>query len=293
MEIKEVMVVGAGIMGSGIAQTLAQYGYPAILWGISEAELRLSLDNIDGSLERFARKGRLTSSKERILGRIRTTVNIAEGREADFVIETVVEDLKIKEEIFQTLDQTVKAGAILASNTSSIPITRLARVTRRPEKVVGLHFSNPVPLMPVAEVIRTIATSAETFDASVALAESLHKEVIRVNFDLAGFVLNRVNLPGNVEAILLVERGMASIEDIDKAMRLGFGRPMGPFETMDLVGLDTGYKVLLSLYEETKDTKFLPPDLLRRKVWLGEIGRKVGRGWYVYGPQGEKIGPAG
>lgn len=290
MKIEEVAVVGAGFMGAGIAQTTATYGYPTVLWGLTARELDLAQDGMSRSLAKLEAKGKLPASAAAILGRIRRTTRLDDARGAHLAIETVVEDLSVKEQVFRQLDELLPAGALLASNTSTIPITRFAAVTRRPADVLGLHFSSPVPLMPVAEVIRTVATSQASFQTGIDFVRSLRKEPIPVHFDVPGFVFNRINLASNVEAIRLVEQGYVSVEDVDKAMRLGFGRPMGPFETSDMVGLDTGYRALLALYEETKDPKFLPPDLLRRKVWLGHLGRKTGRGWYEYAADGKRLG---
>ncbi len=292
MEIKKVMVLGSGFMGAGIAQTVAQFGYSVVFYGRSSSKLELSIKNITDSLTKFKQKGKISENVETILSRIHATTEIKDGAEVDLVIESIVEDLQTKEEFFRRLNEICQSSAILASNTSSIPVSKLARVTQRPDKVVGIHFPSPVPLMPVGEVIRILSTSEETFKTAVAFVESLNKEVVKVNVDIAGYVFNRVNLPARVEAIRLVERGIASIEDIDKAMRLGYGWPMGPFESSDLAGLDVGYDTLLSLYEETKDYKFFPPDLLYRKVLAGHLGRKVGKGWYEYGPNGEKKGVA-
>lgn len=288
MKIKKIMVLGSGFMGTGIAQTAAQYGYSVVLYGRSSSKLELSMSNIDGFVEKLVQKGKLSEPKAKILERIKTSTEIGEGSDADLVIESIVENLQIKEKIFQKLEEVCTATSIFASNTSSIPISKLAKMTNRPDKIVGIHFPSPVPLMPVAEVIRVLTTSEETFQMAVDFVRSLDKEVVKVNMDIAGYVFNRVNLPGTVEAIRLVERGVASIEDIDKAMRLGYGRPMGPFESSDLSGLDVGYNTLLSLYEETKDLKFYPPDLMQRKVLAGHFGRKVGKGWYEYGPDGKK-----
>jgi 3-hydroxybutyryl-CoA dehydrogenase len=289
-EVKKVMVVGAGFMGTGIAQTTIQSGYPTLLWGLDQEEVAASLKKIDWALSRMDQKGKLSESKKSVINRIQTTTNLSDAGNSDLIIETVTEKLAVKEDVFQSLDKYAPKESILASNTSTIPISKLAAVTKQPERVVGIHFSSPVPLMPVAEVIRTIVTSDKIFETAVSFVRSLNKEPIQVNFDQAGFIFNRINLPSNVEAIRLVERGVASVENIDNAMKLGFGRPMGPFETSDMVGLDTGYYALLSLYEETKDPKFYPPDLLSRKVWLGHLGKKVGKGWYVYGPDGERLG---
>ena len=291
-QIKTVLVVGAGFMGTGIAQSTAQAGYETLLWAPDRSELDQSRDKIEAGLAKMAQQGKLKDGPEVVGQRVVETLELGDAAKADLVIETVVESLPIKTEVFKTLDRQAADRALLASNTSTIPITKLAALVRRPERVVGIHFSSPVPLMPVAEVIRTTATSEETFQRALAFVRSLGKEPIKVQRDRAGFVFNRVNLPSTVEAIKLVESGTATIEDVDKAMRLGFGRPMGPFETADMVGLDTGYYALLSMYEETKDPKFLPPDLLCQKVWLGHLGRKTGRGWYEYDANGNKLGGA-
>lgn len=288
--ISTVFVVGAGFMGSGIAQSTIQAGYHTWLWAPDVDELQQSLTLIESNVQKMIEKGRLKEKPAEIIGRLRGTICMEDASGTDLVIETVVENLEIKKEVFRKLNLIVSPHAVMASNTSTIPITRLASFLGRPENMVGLHFTSPVPLMPVAEVIRTIVTSEQTFQKAIFFIRSLGKEPIPVYVDQAGFVFNRINLPSNVEAIRLVERGVASIDDIDKAMRLGFGRPMGPFETADMVGLDTGYYALLSLYEETRDTKFLPPDLLCQKVLLGHLGKKVGKGWYEYDAKGNKIG---
>jgi 3-hydroxybutyryl-CoA dehydrogenase len=204
----------------------------------------------------------------------------------------VIEDLDIKKEVFGTLDTLCPPHTIFATNTSAIPVTDIADVTQRPSQVVGTHFFNPVPMMRIVEIVRGLLTSEETMEAAEALCQSLGKETIRVNRDVAGFALNRINFPSTIEAIRLVEAGVASVEDIDKGMRLGFGRPMGPFETGDLAGLDVGYSAMSAVYRETQDEKFHPPMLLQRKVRIGHLGRKTGVGWYKYDDKGNKLGPA-
>ena len=204
------------------------------------------------------------------------------------VIEAVFEDLELKKEVFSLLDQTCRAKTLFASNTSAIPITELASATRRPDKFLGLHFFSPVPMMQAVEVIRGISTSDETFQKGEAFVKRIGKEPILVNRDVPGFIINRINLPSSVEAMRLVEQGVATVEDIDKGLRLGAGRRMGIFETGDMVGLDITYGALMALYKETGDSRWYPPLLLRRKVKAGHLGKKTGKGWYEYNPDGTK-----
>lgn len=288
MEIKRVFIVGAGLMGSGIAQVCAQSGINATLNDISQEAIDKGLKNIDWSVSKLIEKGKLTEDKETILNRISIDDDLSGAADTDLVIEAVFEKLELKQEIFRKLDGVCQQNTILASNTSAIPITELASVTKRPEKVLGIHFFSPVPMMPVAEVIRGIGTTEETILAGVDFVKSIGKEPIRVESDVAGFLLNRINFPSTIEAIRLVEQGIGTVEDIDKGMRLGFGRKMGPFETGDMAGLDVTYGALMACYEETKDPRFYPPQLLRRKVRAGHLGRKTGKGWYEYNEDGTK-----
>ncbi|MBI4968481.1 MAG: 3-hydroxyacyl-CoA dehydrogenase family protein [Rhodospirillales bacterium] len=292
MVMRRVAVVGAGLMGHGIAQCAAQAGYAVQLWGIGDAELAGARARIAESVAKLHAKGKIADPPAAVLARLQTTTEMADLAGADLYIETVVERIEVKHDIFRRLDDLAPPPALIASNTSTIPIGRLAAVVRHPERCLGIHFTSPVPLMPVAEIIRAPKTDPAVFETAVAFVRSLGKEVIRVEKDVAGFVFNRVNLPSTVEAIRLVEMGAAGVEDIDKAMRLGFGRPMGPFETADMVGLDTGYFALSALWRETGEEKFRPPELLRRKVEAGQLGRKAGRGWYVYDGDGARIGIA-
>jgi 3-hydroxybutyryl-CoA dehydrogenase len=288
MEIKRVFIVGAGLMGSGIAQVCAQSGINATLNDISQEAIDKGLKNIDWSVSKFIEKGKLTEDKETILNRISIDDDLSGAADTDLVIEAVFEKLELKQEIFRKLDGVCQQNAILASNTSAIPITELASVTKRPEKVLGIHFFSPVPMMPVAEVIKGIGTTEQTVLAGVDFVKSIGKEPIRVESDVAGFLLNRINFPSTIEAIRLVEQGIGTVEDIDKGMRLGFGRKMGPFETGDMAGLDVTYGALMACYEETKDPRFYPPQLLRRKFRAGHLGRKTGKGWYEYNEDGTK-----
>lgn len=288
MEIKKVFIVGAGLMGSGIAQVCAQSGITVILNDISQEVIDKGLKNIAWSVSKFIEKGKLTEDKEIILNRISTDEDFSSAADVDLAMEAVFENLELKREIFRKLDEACQAKILLASNTSAIPITELASVTKRPEKVLGIHFFSPVPMMPVAEVIKGINTAEETILVGVDFVKSIGKEPIRVESDVAGFLLNRINFPSTIEAIRLVEQGIGTVEDIDKGMRLAFGRKMGPFETGDMVGLDVTYGALMACYEETKDPRFYPPQLLRRKVKAGHLGRKTGKGWHDYNEDGTR-----
>jgi 3-hydroxybutyryl-CoA dehydrogenase len=291
MIIKKVFIVGAGLMGSGIAQVCAQSGINVVLNDISKEAIDKGLKDITWSVSKFIEKGKLREDKETILNRISTDDDFSGGSDADLAIEVVFEKLGLKQEVFQKLDEACQAKTFLASNTSAIPITELASVTKRPEKVLGIHFFSPVPMMPVAEIIRGISTTEETILIGVDFVKSIGKEPIRVESDVAGFLLNRINFPSTIEAIRMVEQGIGTVEDIDKGMRLAFGRKMGPFETGDMVGLDVTYGALMACYEETKDSSFYPPQLLRRKVKAGHLGRKTGKGWYEYNVDGtRKVG---
>jgi len=219
-------------------------------------------------------------------------VDFSGAKDADFVFEAVIEDLETKKAVFLELDKICPSHTIFATNTSAIPITDIAESTQRVSRVVGTHFFSPVPMMRIVEIVKGLLTSEETVQTADKLCKTLGKETIRVNRDVAGFALNRINFPCNIEAIKLVEAGVASVEDIDKGMRLGFGRPMGPFETADLAGLDVGFSAMSAVYKETQDEKFHPPMLLQRKVKIGQLGKKTGIGWYRYDDRGNKLGPA-
>ena len=208
------------------------------------------------------------------------------------MFEAIIENLEAKRDLFSELDKICPERTILATNTSAIPVTEIAVATQRVPKVAGTHFFSPVPMMRAVEIVKGLGTSAETVDTADDLCKSIGKDTIRVNLDLAGIVLNRLNFPSTIEAIKLVESGVTTVDDIDKGMRLGFGRPMGPFETADMAGLDIGYNAMMAVYRETRDPKFHPPMLLQRKVKLGHLGRKTGIGWYRYVENGKKLGPA-
>ena len=288
MAIEKVLIVGAGTMGSGIAQICAQAGIGVYLTDVSQECLDRALKNITWSVKKFIEKGKVTETLEAVLGRIRTGTDPAAAADADLVIEAVFEKLDVKQEVFRKLDGICGPRTFLASNTSAIPITELACASRRPNKVLGLHFFNPVPMMEVVEVVKGVATSEETMAAGVAFARQVGKEPVRVESDVPGFLLNRINLVSYVEAIRLHEQGIGSVADIDKGVRLAFGRKMGPFETGDLVGLDVSCASLTAIYQESQDLRYYPPQLLRRKVKLGELGRKTGKGWYEYNQDGSR-----
>ena len=288
MIIKSVFITGAGLMGSGIAQVCAQSGMDVILNDISQEAIEKGLKNIAWSVSKFVEKGKITEDKDTVLNRISTDDDFSKAADADLAMEVVFEKIELKQEIFKKLDKFCRSDAIIASNTSAIPITELASITKRPEKVLGIHFFSPVPMMPVAEVIRGISTTEETISSGIEFVKSIGKEPIRVENDVPGFLLNRINFPSTIEAIHMVEQGTGKVEDIDKGMRLAFGRRMGPFETGDMVGLDVTYGALMACYEETKDPRFYPPQLLRRKVKAGHLGRKTGKGWYEYNEDGTR-----
>ncbi len=292
MEKRKIFVVGSGFMGSGITQICAQAGYPVTMMDTDEGMIRKGIKNIRWSVSKLVEKKKIEGTPDEIIARISSATTMDAAGDADFVFEAVPEDLEIKTRVFSELDRICPFRTILGTNTSAIPITDIAEATARPERVVGTHFFSPVPMMRVVEIIRGLKTSEETFETAAGICASLGKEIVRVNRDVAGFVLNRFNAPSTVEAIRLVESGVVSIEDLDKGVRLGFGRPMGPFETGDMAGLDVGLNAISAIYRETGDPKFMPPMLLQRKVKAGQLGRKTGIGWYRYDKDGNKIGVA-
>lgn len=289
MDVKNIFIVGSGLMGSGIAQVSAQAGYNVILYDIKQEALDRAMGNIKWSVGKFHDKGKITEPVDIVVSRITTATTYDAVAEADLAIEAVFENADIKKDVFRQLDKLAPEKTVFASNTSSIPVSSLAGETHRPEKVMGLHFFSPVPMMPVAEVIRGLWTTDETFDLGVNYIKSIGKEVVRVQRDIPGFAVNRINYRANAEAMRLVEEGIVTVEDLDKGLKLGGGRKMGPFEIGDIVGLDVTYGGLLSMYEETRDPQFYPPAILRRKVQRGELGRKTGKGWYDYDADGNII----
>lgn len=288
MNINKVFVVGAGTMGNGITQVCAQKGLSVVMSDLSRDLMDKALKNIEWSVSKFIEKGKVSEDLDTIMGRIRTSTDYEAAADADLVIEAVFEKLEIKHEVFAKIDAVVGDKTIMASNTSAIPITNIASAVSRPENFVGLHFFNPVPMMAAVEVIRGISTSDEAFQYGADFVKFIGKEPIMVNKDIAGFILNRINMVSNMEAMRLVEQGVATPEDIDKGMRLAFGRKMGPFETGDLVGLEVSLMAYTNVYEEEKDLRFYPPSIMRRKVLAGHLGRKTGKGWYDYNPDGSR-----
>ncbi len=286
MSIERIFIVGSGLMGSGIAQVCAQSGFQVVLNDVQPEALLKAKKNISWSVGKFVEKGTVKESTEEIMSRITTSTEIEAAGSSELIIEAVFENIELKRDIFRRIDQVVRPDALMASNTSAISISDLAGVTGRPEYVLGLHFFSPVPMMPAAEVIRGMLTSEDTFARGVDFVRRLGKEPILVQRDVPAFVINRINYRANIEAMRLVEQGVATVEDIDKGLRLAGGRKMGPFETGDLVGLDVTHGALMAIYEETKDPSFYPPAILRRKVQMGHLGRKAGRGWYEYNPDG-------
>ncbi len=289
MEVKKIGVVGAGQMGSGIAQVAAQAGFEVVLRDVEERFLERGLAAIRRSLGKFLEKGKITQEEhDAALGRIKTTLSFKDFADCDLVVEAVVEDEAVKAEVFQELDRVVKPEGILASNTSSIPITKLASYTGRPEKFIGMHFMNPVPLMVLVEVIRGHRTSDETTETVLEVARRMKKTPVEVH-DYPGFVSNRVLIPMLNEAIQAVHEGVATPEAVDAVMRLGMNHPMGPLELADFIGLDTVLAIMEVLYQGFSDSKYRPSPLLKKMVQAGLLGRKSGEGFYKYDEKGRKI----
>ncbi|MDX8361036.1 MULTISPECIES: 3-hydroxybutyryl-CoA dehydrogenase [Bacillaceae] len=282
MNIKKVMVIGAGQMGSGIAQVCATAGFSVILNDIKEEFVNRGLANISKNLSRQVEKDRMSlEQKQTILDRITPSEQLQDAKDIDIVIEAAVENMKVKTQIFAELDQIAPEHAILATNTSSLPITEIAAATKRPEQVIGMHFMNPVPVMKLVEIIRGLATSDEVYEAIEAMTHQLNKTPVEVN-DFPGFVSNRILMPMINEAIYTLYEGVASEEAIDQVMKLGMNHPMGPLTLADFIGLDTCLYIMETLHEGFGDDKYRPCPLLRKYVKAGWLGKKTGRGFYVY-----------
>jgi 3-hydroxybutyryl-CoA dehydrogenase len=276
-------VIGAGLMGAGIAQVAARAGWQVTLRDLDDAAVQRGIGGIRRSLEKFAGKGAIsTEDVEAALGRITPTTELEAAADADIVVEAVFEKLDIKQAVFRDLDKYCKDGAVLATNTSAIPVTQIAAATERPESVVGTHFFSPVPMMKLCELVRGYKTSDEALARARAFAEEVGKTCIVVNRDIAGFVTTRLISALVVEAVKLVESGVVSAADLDTACRLGFGHPMGPLQTTDLTGVDVLLNATKNIYTDTADEKFFPPELLARMVTAGDLGRKTGQGFYTY-----------
>ncbi|MDE4085716.1 3-hydroxybutyryl-CoA dehydrogenase [Planococcus maritimus] len=282
MSIQNVMVIGAGQMGSGIAQVCAQAGFNVKLNDMKQEAYERGIANITKNLSRNVEKGRMTEDeKSQVLGRIQSSLDLKDAHDVDIVIEAAVENMEIKSTIFKTLDEVAPKHAILASNTSSLPITEIAAATNRPEQVIGMHFMNPVPVMKLVEIIRGLATTDEVYQAVEDMTVKLSKTPVEVN-DFPGFVSNRILMPMINEAIFTLQEGVATKEAIDEVMKLGMNHPMGPLQLADFIGLDTCLYIMEVLHEGFGDSKYRPSPLLRQYVKAGWLGKKTGRGFYEY-----------
>ncbi len=282
MEISVLGVVGAGTMGSGIAQIAAEGGYQVVMRDIEDKLVQKGLDGIKKNLDKAVEKGKKEQQEaEKALQRIKGTVQLEDLRDADFVIEAAVENMEVKKAIFQELDGISKEGAVIASNTSGLSITEMAAVTSKPNKVIGMHFFNPVQVMKLVEVIKGSETDEETFKVTFDLSKKLGKEPIAVN-EAPLFVVNRILVPMINEAAFVLMEGISSAEDIDRGMKLGANHPIGPLALADLVGIDVVLFVMENLYQETGDSKYRPCPLIRKMVRAGHLGRKAGKGFYSY-----------
>jgi len=281
--MRKVGVLGAGLMGAGIAEVTAKSGYDTIVREVDDDLASKGLARIESSMAKAVEKGKLTAAdRDAARARLTTTTTLSDLADCDIVVEAIVENLDLKKETYRELDRICRPEAIFCSNTSSLTITEMSAATKRADRFAGLHFFNPVPVMKLVEVVRTIATSEATAEAVFAFAKSLGKEPIRTH-DNSGFIVNRLLVPYLLDAVRALEEGVGSKEDIDKGMELGCGHPMGPLKLLDFVGLDTNYAIAEIMFQEYREKRFAPPPLLKRLVLAGRYGRKSGRGFYEYG----------
>jgi 3-hydroxybutyryl-CoA dehydrogenase len=283
MAISKVGVLGCGLMGSGIAEIAAKSGCETWVREVNEDFLAKGMKRLRGSLDKAVDKGKLApEARDAAVARLHGTTDLADLADCDLVVEAIVENLDEKRRTFEALDALVKPGAIFASNTSSLTITQLAMCTKRPDRVLGLHFFNPVPVMKLVEVVRTLLSADQAVDDVFAFCRAVGKEPIACK-DNSGFIVNRLLVPYLLDAIRALEEGVGTVEDIDKGMQLGCGYPMGPFTLLDFVGLDTTYYIANIMFEEYRERRFAPPPLLKQMVQAGRLGKKSGRGFYQYG----------
>jgi 3-hydroxybutyryl-CoA dehydrogenase len=281
MEIKKVGVLGCGLMGSGIAQVSATAGFDVTVLDVDQKFLDKGFAGIEKSLAKFAEKGTLKETPQAVRARLKGATNMQDLADCDIVVEAVIENIAEKKKMYTALDAIAKKDTIFATNTSSISVTELMSATQRPERFIGLHFFNPVPLMKLVEVVKTIATAPDVYDTAYEFGKKLGKVPVRTS-DKTGFIVNRLLVPYLLDAIRAYEEGVGSIEDIDNAMKLGCGYPMGPFTLLDFVGLETTYYITHVMYDEFKERRFASPPLLKRLVMAGWYGRKTGKGFYDY-----------
>ncbi len=292
-DIRKVGVLGGGLMGSGIAQVVAQAGMQTVVREVSDALCQKAKGGIEKTLAKGIEKGKVTAEqRDACMSQLSFTVDVAGLNACDIIIEAVVEDLEVKNALWKELNSVCPPHTIFASNTSSLTIAAMASASGRPDRVVGLHFFNPVPLMKLVEVVKTVTTSTETFDRAFAFAKSLGKEPIAAK-DNSGFVVNLLLVPYLIDAINALESGVASVSDIDKGMMLGTGYPMGPFTLLDFVGLDTTYKIAEIMFDEYREKRYAPPPLLKRMVLAGMYGKKSGKGFYDYSTNPPKVSELG
>jgi len=292
-DLRTVGVVGCGLMGAGIAQVAAQGGYRVIVREVDEPTLRKGLARIDAFLGKGVERGKVTQAeRERAMANLQGTTGLADLAACDLVIEAIVEEIEAKKRLFAELEGICPASTVFATNTSSLTVIEMAAATRRPDRVVGLHFFNPVPLMALVEVVRTIATSDAAFRVAMAFAKGVGKTPV-VARDQGGFIVNRLLVPYLIDAVRALEAGVATVPDMDQAMRLGCGYPMGPFTLLDFVGLDTTLKVAEIFFHEYREPRYAPPPLLRKMVLAGYLGRKSGKGFYTYDTDPPTVTPLG